>query len=87
MPPKKKSDSDELKTLKAENEALKDAAKKKSATTDIDEIAKRPYRTITAPDGQVLCSPPPEGPLTIGGQHPEDYFGADEKGVASKGYK
>lgn len=53
--------------------------------TDIEEIAKRPYRAvITAKDGQALCYPPPEGPLTIGGQHPDDYFGVDDNGVATK---
>ena len=63
----------------------KAAARNKS--TDVEDIAKRPYQTIKAPDGQVLCTPPSAGgPLTIGGEHPDDYFGADDKGVASKGF-
>ena len=55
-------------------------------STDVNEIAKRPYRTVKASDGQVVCVPPSEGgPLTIGGQHPDDYYDVDSNGVARKG--
>ena len=72
----------------AEYAALKKAAAQ-NTSTDIEDIAKRPYQTIKAKDGQVLCTPPGKnggdgGPWTIDGQHPDDYFGVDENGVATK---
>ncbi|MBI3936927.1 MAG: hypothetical protein HY323_08115 [Betaproteobacteria bacterium] len=69
----------------AEYAALKAAAASRTST-DVDEIAKRPYRVVKAPDGQALSYPPPEGPLTIGGLHPDDYYGVDDAGVATKGF-
>lgn len=53
--------------------------------TDFEQIAKRPYRVIKDSDGRVVCTPPPEGPWTIGGEHPDDYFGVGDDGVATKG--
>lgn len=52
---------------------------------DIEQIAKRPYRIIKHSDGGVLCYPPSEGgPWTIGGQHPDDWYAVDDKGVATQ---
>jgi hypothetical protein len=55
--------------------------------------ATRPYQVIAAADGQVVCYPPvgtpnavagQNGPWTIGGEHPDDWFGVefDDKGKA-----
>lgn len=55
-----------------------------AGSTDLDAIAARPYHRITHADGSVMCFPPAEGgPLTISGQHPDDYYGVekDDKGV------
>jgi hypothetical protein len=69
----------------AEYAALKKAAAQ-NQSTDLEDIAKRPYQLIKASDGQILCYPPKDGgPWTIGGEHPNDYFGAGDDGVATKG--
>jgi hypothetical protein len=48
------------------------------------EITERPYRTIRNKDG-IWCVPPSEGgPVAINGQHPDDFYGVNEKGEPTK---
>ena len=75
---------------KAEVDALLARA---TGQSNIDLIAARPYRTITAKDGRVLSYPPAgrldsvdghNGPNTLNGEHPDDYYGVGADGVATK---
>ncbi len=81
MAPKKKTDAAAKTYTKAEVDAL--LAKSKNTSDDIEDIAKRPYHEIYADDGQKLCVPPNPagggGPLALNGQHPDDYYGAEEQ--------
>jgi len=66
---------------------------KAGGLSDFDATAARPYQVIKDADGKVICYPPTglptsvdghNGPWTIGGQHPDDHFNVDDKGVAQE---
>ena len=57
---------------------------KATGGSDFDAIAARPYQLIKSPDGTVLYTPGDGSPHTINGEHPDDYYGVGDDGVATK---